>query len=50
MAEEYATLHEDRLIAGESMIEEAPIFVKMLDAIKDIAWNARKIAVTLAGS
>lgn len=48
-AEEYATLYEDRLITGEGLNEAAPIFVKMLDAIKDIAWNAKKIAVTLAG-
>jgi len=49
MAKEYATLHEDRLITGECMPEAASIFVKMLEAIKDIAWNAKEIAVKLAG-
>jgi Na+/phosphate symporter len=49
MAREYATLHEDSLITGESMPEAALIFVKMLEAIKDIAWNAKEIAVKLAG-
>jgi Na+/phosphate symporter len=49
MAKEYATLHEDRLIAGECMPEAASIFVKMMEAIKDIAWNAKEIAVKLAG-
>jgi Na+/phosphate symporter len=49
LAEEYATLHEDRLITGECMPEASSIFLKMLDAIKDIAWNAKEIAVKLAG-
>jgi len=49
MAKEYATLHEDRLITGECMPEAASIFVKILEAIKDIAWNAKEIAVKLAG-
>ena len=49
MAKEYATLHEDRLITGECMPEAGSIFVKMLEAIKDIAWNAKEIAVKLAG-
>ncbi len=49
MAKEYATLHEDRLITGECMPEAGSIFVKMLEAIKDIAWNAREIALKLAG-
>jgi hypothetical protein len=31
------------------MPEAGSIFVKMLEAIKDIAWNAREIAVKLAG-
>ncbi len=49
MANEYATLHEDRLITGECMPESASIFVKMLEAIKDTAWNAKEIAVKLSG-
>jgi hypothetical protein len=49
MAKEYATLHEDRLIIGECVPEAASIYVKMLEAIKDIAWNAKEIAIKLAG-
>ena len=49
MAKECATLHEDRLIAGECMPEASSIFVKMLEAIKDIAWNAKELAVKLVG-
>ena len=48
-AGEYATLHEERLITGECVPESASIFVKMLEAIKGIAWNAREIAVKLVG-
>ena len=48
MAVEYATLHEDRLIQGECVPDAAAIFVKMLEAIKDIAWNTKEIAVKLA--
>lgn len=49
MSKEYATLHEDRLITGECMPEASSIYVKMLEAIKDIAWNAKEIAVKLSG-
>jgi hypothetical protein len=49
MSKEFATLHEDRLITGECMPKASSIYVKMLEAIKDIAWNAKEIAVKLAG-
>ena len=47
LAEENATLHEDRLITGECMPAAGTMYVKMLEAIKDIAWNAKEIAVRL---
>jgi Na+/phosphate symporter len=47
LAKENATLHEDRLITGECMPAAGTIYVKMLEAIKDIAWNAKEIAVKL---
>ena len=49
MAREYATLHEERLIAGVCIPESASIYLKMLEAIKSIAWNSKEIAVKLAG-
>jgi Na+/phosphate symporter len=48
-ATEYATLHEERLIAGVCIPESASIYIKILEAIKSIAWNSKEIAVKLAG-
>ena len=47
-ATEYATLHEERLIEGLCLPAASPIYINMLDAIKNIAWHAREISVTLA--
>jgi Na+/phosphate symporter len=49
MATEYATMHEERLIAGVCVPRSASIYVKMLEAIKNIAWHSKEIAVKLAG-
>jgi hypothetical protein len=49
MATEYATLHEERLIKGVCLPVASSIYITMLDAIKSIAWNAKEIAIVLAG-
>jgi hypothetical protein len=49
MATEYATMHEERLIAGVCVPRSASIYVKMLEAIKNTAWHSKEIAVKLAG-
>lgn len=48
-ATEYATLHEDRLIEGLSLPVASSIFIHMLDAIKNISWHAKEIAVKVVG-
>lgn len=47
MADEYATLHENRLITGECLPVASSIYVGMLGAIKSIAWHTKEIAVIL---
>ncbi len=49
MAQEYATLHEERLIKGVCNNTASSMYIGMLDAIKSIAWHAREIALKLAG-
>ncbi len=46
-ATEYATLHEERLIEGLCLPVASSIYVTMLDAIKNIAWHAKEIAIKL---
>ncbi|MCL4537432.1 MAG: hypothetical protein M1610_07570 [Nitrospirae bacterium] len=46
-ATEYATLHEERLIEGLCLPVASSIYINMLDAIKNIAWHAKEIAVKL---
>lgn len=41
---EYATLHEERLIEGLCLAVSAPVYINMLDAIKNIAWHTKEIA------
>jgi Na+/phosphate symporter len=43
----YATLHENRLITGECVPNASSIYVPMLEAIKNIAWHTKEIAVAL---
>jgi len=47
MANDYATLHENRLITGECLPVASSIYVDMLGAIKSIAWHTKEISVTL---
>ena len=49
MATEYATMHEERLIVGVCVPRSASIYVNMLEAIKNIAWHSKEIAVKLTG-
>jgi Na+/phosphate symporter len=49
MATEYATLHEDRLIKGDCLPAASSLYINMLDAIKNIAWHSKDIAIKLAG-
>ena len=49
MAREYATFHEERLIQGVCLPVSSSLYVNMLNAIKNIAWHAKEIAVKLAG-
>ncbi len=49
MAMEYATLHEERLIKGVCNNLSSSMYIGMLEAIKNIAWNSKEIAVKLAG-
>lgn len=44
---EYATLHEERLIEGLCLPAASPLYISMIDEIKDIAWHTREIAVNL---
>jgi Na+/phosphate symporter len=44
IATEYATFHEDRLIEGICLPVALSLSIHILDAIKGIAWHARKIA------
>lgn len=46
-ADEYATLHENRLITGECLPVASSIYVGMLGAIKSIAWHTKEIATIL---
>ena len=46
-ANEFATMHEDRLIAGVCVPKASPLFLELMDAIKGIAWHAKEIAIEL---
>jgi hypothetical protein len=45
---EYATLHEERLIEGLCLPMASPLFLNMLNAIRNIAWDAKEIAIKFA--
>ncbi len=49
MADEYATLHEERLIEGLCLPVASSVYVNMLNAIKNVAWHIKEIARHLAG-
>ncbi len=46
-ANEFATMHEDRLIEGLCTPLASPLYLHMLDAIKGIAWHGKEIAEKL---
>lgn len=46
-ANDYATMHEERLIEGSCMPKASPLFLHILDSIKDMARHAREIAEQL---
>ena len=46
-ADEYATLHENRLSSGECVPAASPLYIAILDSIKSIAWHTKDIATTL---
>ena len=46
-ADDYATMHEDRLIAGLCMPKASPLFLEIMDAIKGIVWHTKGIAEVL---
>lgn len=46
-ANDFATMHEDRLISGVCMPKGAPLFLEIMDAIKGIVWHAKEFAVKL---
>ena len=48
MADEYATLHENRLVRGECINAASSIYVGMLEAIKGVAWHTKGIASSLS--
>lgn len=49
-ANDFATMHEERLIEGLCMPNASPLFLVILDAIKAIAWHAKEIAEKLTAS
>lgn len=46
-ADEYATLHEDRLIEGICLPKASSLYISMIDAMKSIIWHTKKIALNL---
>ncbi len=46
-ANEFATMHEERLVEGLCMPKASPLFLDILDAIKGISWHAKEIAEKL---
>ncbi len=46
-ANEFSTLHEERLIEGLCLPKVSGLYVMILDSIKRIAWNAKEIAEKL---
>jgi len=49
-ANDFATMHEERLIEGLCMPNASPLFLDIMDALKAIAWHAKEIAEKLTAS
>ena len=43
-ANDYSTMHEERLVEGLCMPKASPLFLDIMDALKGIAWHAKEIA------
>lgn len=46
-ANDFATMHEERLVEGLCMPKASPLFLHILDALKGISWHAKEIAEKL---
>ncbi len=46
-ANEFSTMHEERLIEGLCTPKASPLFLDIMDALKGIAWHAKEIAEKL---
>jgi len=44
---EYTTFHEERLIEGLSLSPSSYIYIKMMDAIRAIAWHSKEVVTQL---
>jgi len=42
-ANEFSTMHEERLVEGLCMPKASPLFLDIMDALKGIAWHAKEI-------
>jgi Na+/phosphate symporter len=49
MADEYSTLHEERLIEGLCTPKASQMYLQMLDAFKTISWHSKELAKDLGG-
>jgi len=46
-ANEFSTMHEERLVKGLCMPKASPLFLDIMDTLKGIAWHAKEIAEKL---
>ncbi len=47
-ANDFSTMHEERLVEGLCMPKASPLFLDIMDALKGISWHAKEIAEKLA--
>lgn len=43
LASEYATFHEERLISGVCIPKSAPVYLDILDSLRNIGWHLREV-------
>lgn len=46
-ANDFSTMHEERLVEGLCMPKASPLFLDIMDALKGVAWHAKEIAEKL---
>lgn len=46
-ANDFSTMHEERLVEGLCMPKASPLFLDIMDALKGISWHAKEIAEKL---